>query len=956
MHPLNQFKFIEIKHDFLHGKVAKRVFFLFVLCALIPLSALAYLSVSQVTKQLYSQAYKRLQETSKASGMLIFEHLSYLEADLEMIGSDIHKGKSDLLRSGNRKFRDSLKGRFKSLALMGRRGQFKLLFGRMRSVPSFRKDEIAHIHSGKALLLTRPTTGKFADIFMVKDLGPPGLPETFLLAEVNPEYLWSEDSLTPATELLVLDESGNMLFSSSPEYSPLREMESIIPKNSEVGQFGWIRKGNAYLAGYWTIFMRPRFYSNWVLAHSESKANIMAPISTFKTTFLLLVILTFLVVLFLSLQQIRRSLIPIQMLRDATRRVAAKDFKTQVCIGTNDEFEELGSSFNEMASSLESYLQTMTMLNRIGIAISAERNNDRLLELILIGAKDITNADGCALYILTKKEKELKLSVMRIDSINLAMNSSDGVSIPLYDKNGNADTRSIAAYSAFKGVTLNVPDIYSADGFDISGPRDFDMKMNYRSQSFLSVPLRNHENELVGVLQLTNARKRFSKQIVPFSQEDQQLLETLASQAAVALSKNQLITRLGAVNRRLRLEIAERKQAEEAKDKMQAQLLHAQKMEAIGQLAGGIAHDFNNVLTAIIGYGNLLLTNVGENSTSKAYVEHMLSASERAAELVRSLLTFSRKQITNFEPVDVNKIINGVKALLVRLIGEDVELKTFLADRDLVVTADANQIDQVLMNFATNARDAMPRGGTLTIRTELVKMDNELIEGHKFGEAREYAMIAVSDVGSGMDEDTKARIFEPFFTTKDVGKGTGLGLATTYGIVKKHNGLIRVDSELGKGTTFNIYLPLIQSEAGEKLTEVVSVMRGGTETILLVEDNAVVRGVSKEILIDSGYCVIEAADGEDALNKFLENNDKIDLLLLDVVMPKKNGKEVYEAIKKVNPDIKVIFTSGYTADIIEGKGILQEGSELIAKPFSPHVLLEKVRDMLDKQQESHSIN
>jgi hypothetical protein len=435
---------------------------------------------------------------------------------------------------------------------------------------------------------------------------------------------------------------------------------------------------------------------------------------------------------------------------------------------------------------------------------------------------------------------------------------------------------------------------------------------------------------------------------VPFSDEDQRLLETLASQAAVALSKNQLITRLEEVNEQLRLEITERKHTEEEKDKLRAQLLHAQKMEAIGQLAGGLAHDFNNVLTAIVGYGNLLLMSIDKNSPLKNYVDHMLTASERAAALVTSLLAFSRKQITNPEPVDVNRIIRGVETLIIRLIGDDVELKTLLTDQDLTVMADANQIDQVLMNLATNARDAMPNGGSLTIGTELIEIDDEFIRFHGYGEARQYALITVSDTGVGMDEETKARIFEPFFTTKDVDKGTGLGLAMVYGIIKQHNGYISVYSELRKGTTFRIYLPLIQSEVREKTPE-LTVMQKGTETILLVEDNAVVRGAANLILTEAGYRVLEAVDGEDAIHKFMENKDDIHLLLLDVIMPKKNGKEVYDAIKKEKPDIKIIFTSGYTADIIHRKGIVEEGLDLILKPFSLYSLLEKIRNVLDKQ-------
>jgi signal transduction histidine kinase len=937
--------FLGIKYSFLSSKVARRIFFLFVICALIPLSALAYFSLSQVTKELYLQAESRLHQSCKTSGMSILEHLSFLEDDLEMISSDIHKGKPGFLRSPAKKCDESLNERFKGLVLMTDKQQFTPIFGKIEILPSLGTDEMEHVRSGRTLFTTRPGKDKFAAIFMVKALGSDRTFRTLLFGEINPEYLWNEGSLSPLMELLVLDASHNVLFSSSTGYLPLQELKDAMQENPAVGRFTWTGSSDRYVAAYRTMFMRPQFHNNWILVQSESRDDIMTPIRTFKKIFTLLIILTFLVVLFLSLSQISRSLVPIEMLQEATHRIAANDFRNPVQIRTGDEFEELGLSFNRMSSSLENHLQTMAMLSRIGIALSAEINTKHLLELILSSAKNITNADACALYTL--KDSQLQLSIMRLDSMGLGMDSADDVLIPLYGKDGDPNTGNVAVYSVLKDVTVNIPDIYAAEGFDISGNRDFDLKTGYKSKSSLSVPLKDHQNEIVGVLQLTNARNNISKEIIPFSEEDQRLLEILASQAAVALSKNQLITRLEEVNEHLLLEISERRRAEEEKDNLQAQLLHAQKMEAIGQLAGGVAHDFNNVLTAIIGYGNLLLMAIGRDDRLKNYVNHILTASERAAKLVGSLLAFSRKQITNLEPIDVNRIITEVQTLIARLVGEDVELKTLLTDRDLTVMADSNQIDQVLMNLATNARDAMPDGGSLTICTDLIAMDDGFIKLHGYGEAGQYAGITVSDTGTGIDEETKTRIFEPFFTTKDVGKGTGLGLAMVYGIIKQHKGYISVHSELGKSTTFIIYLPLIQSEVKEKKQE-FHVMKEGTETILLVEDNAVVRGAVNAILTHAGYKVLEAVDGEDAIHKFMENKDDIHLLILDVIMPKKNGKEVYETIKKIKP-VKIIFTSGYTADIIHRRGIVEEGSDLILKPYSPYALLEKIRSVLDKQ-------
>jgi PAS domain S-box-containing protein len=381
--------------------------------------------------------------------------------------------------------------------------------------------------------------------------------------------------------------------------------------------------------------------------------------------------------------------------------------------------------------------------------------------------------------------------------------------------------------------------------------------------------------------------------------------------------------------------------------KMEAQLLQAQKMEAIGQLAGGVAHDFNNLLTAIIGYGHLLKKEANQDDRMSSYVGHILSAAERAAILTNDLLTFSRKQIINPKPVNLNKIIKNMESLLLRVIGEDIELSAVLTDTDLTVMADSTQIDQILMNLATNAQHAMPKGGSLIIRTDRMELNGEYIKAYGYGSPGSYALLSVEDTGTGMVEDIMGRIFEPFFTTKEVGKGTGLGLAMVYGIVKQHDGYINVYSEPGRGTTFKILLPLIQSTVKEAKPDNLIKVKGGTETILIVEDDKQVRSLLKEILTNAGYNIIEAVDGDDAVEVFHKNKDNVHLFILDVIMPKKNGKEVYEEIKKVKSDMKVIFVSGYSADIIYKKGILEVGMNFISKPVSPDDLLTKVRNVLD---------
>ncbi|HBA72392.1 MAG: hypothetical protein A2X82_07110 [Geobacteraceae bacterium GWC2_55_20] len=384
------------------------------------------------------------------------------------------------------------------------------------------------------------------------------------------------------------------------------------------------------------------------------------------------------------------------------------------------------------------------------------------------------------------------------------------------------------------------------------------------------------------------------------------------------------------------------------KKSLENQLYHAQKMESIGTLAGGVAHDFNNLLTVICGYGFMIKTRLAPDDPQMVMIDQILSSSDRAAQLTRGLLTFSRKQAFDPKPVELNDIVGRVEKLLGRLIGADVEFITKLSEQSLRLLADEGQIEQVLMNLAVNARDAMPEGGSLIITTE--EKREEHYSFHGLIKPGNYAIINVSDTGCGMDENTRAKIFEPFFTTKELGRGTGLGLAIVYGIVKQHNGFINVYSEPGKGTTFKIHLPLITEMIATADAEVEPPPRGGTETILFTEDDDIVRTMAGSFLRDSGYRVIAAVDGEDALEKFAEHKHEIDLLILDVMMPKKSGGEVYKTVKAQRPDIDVLFVSGYAADIIQQKGILGENIQFISKPVRPNDLLRKIREMLDMKQ------
>jgi PAS domain S-box-containing protein len=381
---------------------------------------------------------------------------------------------------------------------------------------------------------------------------------------------------------------------------------------------------------------------------------------------------------------------------------------------------------------------------------------------------------------------------------------------------------------------------------------------------------------------------------------------------------------------------------------LEQQLIQAQKMEAVGKLTGGIAHDFNNILTTIMGYAGLMQMKIGKDDPIMSNLEHILGATERAKKLTKGLLAFSRKQIMELKPVNLNHLLTELEDLLSEVISEDIDFNVRLSEKPLVAMAESVQIEQVLMNLITNAKDAMPGGGVLNVFIEEVDMDHGFIKGHGYGTVGGYACITVSDNGEGMGKATIDKIFEPFFTTKDVGKGTGLGLAIVYGIVKQHNGHIDVKSATGKGTTFKIYLPTVDVVVDGKEDCVEEALPAtGSETVLVAEDNDELRSLITISLEGYGYKVIEACDGLEAIEKFKEHKDAIDLLIFDVIMPKLNGKESFDRIKKMNPAIKVIFTSGYTEDILDKKLVMEEGVNFLSKPVSPKELFARVRATLD---------
>jgi PAS domain S-box-containing protein len=381
---------------------------------------------------------------------------------------------------------------------------------------------------------------------------------------------------------------------------------------------------------------------------------------------------------------------------------------------------------------------------------------------------------------------------------------------------------------------------------------------------------------------------------------------------------------------------------------LEQQFRHSQKMEAVGHLAGGVAHDFNNFLTIITGYGQMIQRNLEPGSPMRAHVEEILKSGERAAALTHQLLAFSRRQDFSPRMLDLNAIVSSTVNMLHLLIGKDIELLTVLPAGLGLVKGDPGQIEQVIMNLAVNARDAMVNGGKITLETANVELDEAYARSHMQVRPGSYVMLAVSDTGCGMDATIQAHIFEPFFTTKEPGKGTGLGLATVYGIVKQHDGNIWVYSEPGQGTAFKIYLPRVEMGATkvESHRPIASELRG-SETILVVEDEQAVRSLMVRMLRSMGYWVLEASRADEALMVCLRHKGPVHLLLTDVVMPQKSGRDLLDHLRPLRPDIKVLFTSGYTEESLHRRS-LESDAPFLQKPFTEEALARKVRDVLDE--------
>lgn len=529
-----------IERTSLRSKVARQIFVLFLLSSFVPLAVLAYFSFINISQSLREEAVRGLHESCRSTGMTIFERLRFLESDFAEIVERLRQGSSSPAVQEAFKSNKGITGSFLGISLLSGKTQ-SVIYGPLRNLPSLTDAEMDHLRQGKVLLISREKDDHVDSLLMVKALDPDSVGSALVIGEISPIHIWrGEESMTPLSNLVVIDEDRKILFLSDSALAPLLPRMISSSAGNSSGSFEWSAHGDDNLAGFWTLFMKPRYFTNWTLAQSIDRSAILGPVSDFRRTFFLVSGLTFFIILFLTINQIRKRLVPIETLTAATKRITERDYGSHVSIKSGDEFEALGKSFNMMTESLGNHFRVMDAINKIGITLTAEKDSDRLMRSILTGAQKVTNADGYALY-MSKEDGSIQPVTMIIESIDMVFGSSVAPSIPLFNDDAEPNNLNVVVYTALNNRTVNIPDIYDDNNFDFSYIFQFDRQNNYRTKSLLNVPIQDHEDRTIGVLQLINAHSANTGETGPFSEDDRMLIETLASQAGVALSKNRLI-------------------------------------------------------------------------------------------------------------------------------------------------------------------------------------------------------------------------------------------------------------------------------------------------------------------------------------------------------------------------------------------------------------------------------
>ncbi|HEX9742245.1 MAG TPA: ATP-binding protein [Nitrospiraceae bacterium] len=899
------------------SRVARRIFLLFGLCALLPITAQGIISFTQVTAHLKDQTQIRLQQSVKSLGMASFHRLQLYDIMLNVMATDLRTGPFIPSRNLVHELGElAPRERFLSLTLFAEDGQATALHGQALPRPTFLTEERSHLASGKTVLKVQEEPGRMARLFMARLLGHEQPGGGLLVGEVNGDYFWriiDEEFLPAELEVCVFDSLFRPIrcTGGGPPPAPIRQ--ALRQATSPIGNFEWTKGETAHMASFWSLplqyaFVQPQF----TLVMSESQETALKLLVGFKRDFTLVMLVSLSVVILLSLNQIRKSLVPLEKIREGTRRIAMKDFTSRVEVSSKDEFEEVAGSFNIMASQLGRQFQALAARAEINRDILSVLDVDKIVNTVLTRMRELLPCDSVSITLRSAKD-------------------ADPATLYVWDGTAERGIRAQAAQLSDSEIRFlkEKPDrILTLDGGLAPSLKPL-TALGIKSCLILPILL---TQGLPGLIALGYRKQP------DVSSDDVLQARQLADQVAIGLSnayetaeRKQAEASLQESNRQLREALTELAD-------MQKQVVRQERLRALGQMASGVAHDFNNALSPILGFSSILLEDIAQLDDKEKvmkYLQVINTAGKDAANVVGRLREFyrSRDQEETFRPFDLNQLVEQAinftqpkwkdqalaGALTVRV---KTELQTVPS-----VSGNESEIRELLTNLIFNAVDAMPEGGTITLRTSM-KDDRVVLE--------------VSDTGTGMTEEVRQRCLEPFFSTKGE-RGTGLGLAMVYGIVQRHKGTIDIQSEFGKGTTFTIGFPLDGDRKWEATLAVESQATSRRLRVLVVDDDPLTLMVTSECLLSDHHLVETAVNGRDGLQKF--RPDQFDLVVTDQGMPEMNGLQLAAALKQMAPKIPVILLTGY------GQAMGQDETPasinlVVSKPITKSALKEAIAKVM----------
>jgi signal transduction histidine kinase/ActR/RegA family two-component response regulator len=893
---------VQIERSFLSSRVARRVFFLFILCALLPVGALSLVSFSDVTGQLTQQAERRVRQESKVVGMAIYQRLLFLESKLLSLIVQGHPSSSPGPLGSQQEAMPNTP-LFLGLAQVIKGGAVQVLFGENHVLPALSPTQWSLLRDNKTHLITANNRAGSRRVFLVRAVSS-GMPEEqAVIAEINGEYIWGlvrQVALPTDLAMCVFASATEILFCSESAPAQLPGQWSRHEGNDNPSVYEWSDGQDSYIAGYWAIPLRYQFSTApWTVLLSESRRSVLAPLASFHYRFSLVVVIALLCVALLSVNQIRKTMVPLEELGEGTRRIAKRNFATPVQVKSGDEFEELAASFNAMACRLNQQFTQLATIHEIDRSVLSVLDPSRIVNTVLARLREVSPCQGLAVLLIDPSERTRGWLYARLGPES-QQTTMQGVTVT------EAESRMLTAHR--DGSTLVQP----------SGAGAFAALRGRGNESLLVLPLFRSHDLLGGIV--------LSYRQAPDMHEDHIMqLRQLADQVAVALSNASDLAERKRAESSLRESHTQLEAAMAELKTTQQQMVQQERLRALGQMASGIAHDFNNTLSPIMGFSELLLIApqmASDPAQLKEYLQTINMAAKDAAKVVSRLRDFYRPRLDADLAgiVDLNSLVQqSVKLSQPKwkdqalANGVAIEIKTELEPVPSVAGHES-ELREVLTNLVFNAVDAMPKSGSITLRT---KVDGDAVR------------LEVSDTGTGMTEEVRQRCLEPFFSTKGE-KGSGLGLAMVYGIIRRLRGTIDITSAVGVGTTFSIRLP-IQTEAETGTEHDGHNMDGVRLQVLVVDDDPLVGRVTGEYLRVAGHSVEVVGSAAEAIKRF--NPERVHLVVTDHGMPHMTGRQLAGVIKKVSPDTPVLLLTG--GDQIEPEDTVSQAVDAeLSKPLT----------------------